>query len=379
MSIVAYAAQIPLRSHYSKTSSILMSSNIFDLHNPLLADLILKRQALIFISSSIATYYGGVLQAYLSAQPCERQPRVIVIPTGEHNKHMNTVIHVCERAHKELLGRSALFIAIGGGVLTDIVAFSASMYRRQTDCIRIGTTLVGQVDASIGIKCGVNLGAHKNLIGAYHPSTAVIVDPCFLKTLSLPHLRCGLAEIIKLGVMKDELLFNLVVGNHNELLATRFQCEYGNEIIQRAIRGMVEELECNPYEQDRRRLMDFGHTFSPYLESASSFRIQHGEAVSIDIALTSIIANLLGYLSSTDLERILTGLRQLGLPTWHSLLASPELYGSLYQIVLHRDHKLNLPLPCSVGSGTFLDGLEDLPSDIVRQAVDLLRNQSWSI
>lgn len=320
--------------------------------------------------------FGGDLLDYVKYYFPKNINNVIEISTGENNKNIEAVVKVCHQAQAAGVDRHALFVAVGGGILTDVVAFAASMFRRRTDCIKIGTTLVAQVDASIGVKCGVNLGKSKNLLGAFHLSNRVIVDHHFLTTLPSRHIRGGLAEIIKLAIVRDRSLFELVEQHYQEFLTNQVEIHSVLMVINQSIVSMVSELATNPTESKLKRAVDFGHTFSPYIESASNFQISHGEAVGIDLALTSVVAHLLGHLPLSDLQRILHILYKVGLPLFSELLTSTELYSSLHHVELHRGNRLNMPIPTSIGTCAFLEDLVQLPSPVVNEAINYLQSYS---
>ena len=363
----------------SQSYPIIRTSKIFSSSNSLLADVIGDRNFLVFISPSIDRLYRRDISNYIKHFFAIKINKPFVIPTGEKNKNIETVLKVCSLARAAGVERKTIFIGIGGGILTDIVAFAASMFRRGTDCIRIGTTLIGQVDASIGIKCGVNLGKSKNLLGAFHPSYKVIIDHHFLTTLPIRHIRCGLAEIIKLAIVRDNTLFKLVEENYQGFVENRVGTNASIVIVDRSITRMVSELATNPTEKNLKRVVDFGHTFSPHIEAASNFQISHGEAVGMDLALTCVIANKLGYLSSNSLHRILHLLKKVGLPLLDEIINPTELYSSLHHIQLHRGNMLNLPIPTSIGTCEFIDDLKQLPFSIVDDALCFLDKHSKRI
>jgi 3-dehydroquinate synthase len=300
------------------------------------------------------------------------QAGMMELAGGEVEKTLDAVARVCERAMAQELDREALLVGVGGGVCTDVVTMAASWIRRGIGHVRVPTTLLGQVDASIGIKGGVNFAGKKNYLGCFHPPRAVLVDPCFLRTLPAPQVRYGLAEIVKVGVAWDAPLFELVEGAAHAFgpggdpAAVR-------ETVWRAIVRLLDELEGNLYE-DRgyRRVADFGHTFSPMLESAAGFAVHHGDAVAVDMALSAVLAAEIGMLDRAECTRIVRLLRQLGLPVTHPLLTPERCVHALRETALHRGGSVNLVVPVAVGRAAFIASAGDVDPRALARALALL-------
>src|SRR5205823_4501971 len=160
---------------------------------------------------------------------------------------------------------------------------AASIYRRGTPYIRVPTTLVAMVDAGVGVKTGINYRGNRNRIGTYFSPLASFIDRSFLLSLPDRHLRCGMAEILKVGIARDPRLFDLIETWGAALLRDRLQSAEGEEVMRRAIDGMLAELEPNLWERSLERAMDLGHTFGPVLEASTRGDLLHGEAVALDI------------------------------------------------------------------------------------------------
>src|SRR5438874_12354437 len=215
-------------------------------------------------------------------------------------------------AFSHCLNRRVLLIAFGGGVCSDIVTLSASLIRRGIAHLRVPTTLIGQIDAGIGLKGAVNFRGKKSFVGCFHPPEQVLIDPRFLRSLPAKFLVSGLAEAIKMGIARDVPLFELLERHSLDLVSSGFEGPgaEGRAVVQRSIWAMLDELRKNPYEdQGHERLVDFGHTFSPALEAAAGFAIPHGEAVAIDMALSATIAKTMGLLAPAASERMLQLMR----------------------------------------------------------------------
>jgi 3-dehydroquinate synthetase len=334
------------------------------------------RPALVVLSPTVDRMHGDIVRSILAS--ARRRNLVHVIRTGEKNKSLENVAELLEIANDFRLSRDALFVGIGGGVLLDIVGFAASQFRRGTAHVKVGTTLVAQVDAAVGIKCGVNVGTAKNLAGAFHPPERVIVDGAFLRTVSERGIRCGLAEMVKLGVAVESTLFAGLVRNGRVLLDSDARdSDVARDLVDASIRGMVGELAANPFEHDLRRRVDLGHTISPALETATGYQLPHGEAVAVDVALSAVISNRMGFLDYVGLHSILNLFRELGIGTWHRLLEdSASVDAALDSAEAHRGGRLRLPLPLAIGDPVFVDDRQDVPQSLVRESVAQLRQES---
>ncbi|WP_316527958.1 sedoheptulose 7-phosphate cyclase [Kitasatospora brasiliensis] len=271
-------------------------------------------------------------------------------------------------------------IAIGGGVLLDVVGLAASLYRRGTPYVRIPTTLVGLVDAGVGVKTGVNYGHGKNRLGTYAPPVATFVDRSFLGTLDARHLSNGLAEILKMALIKSAELFELLEDFGPQLIEDRFQGSTptletaARQVISEAIHLMLEELQPNLWEQTLERCVDYGHTFSPTVEMEALPELLHGEAVAIDMALTTVMGRLRGDVTKYQAERVLTLMEQLRLPLWTEVLARPGILdGALADTVRHRDGQQRLPLPVGIGHHRFVNDVTPEELRIALKELDTAR------
>ncbi|MFF7635342.1 sedoheptulose 7-phosphate cyclase [Kitasatospora sp. NPDC008050] len=251
-------------------------------------------------------------------------------------------------------------IAIGGGVLLDIVGLVANLYRRGTPVVRVPTTLIGLVDAGIGVKTGVNFNGHKNRLGTYFAPSLTLLDRSFLATVERRHIANGMAEILKMALIKDAQLFNLLEEHGPRLIDQKFQggtdpADPAEQVIRLAIHGMLEELQPNLWEHTLERIVDYGHTFSPTLEMRALPALLHGEAVCIDMALTTVLGWRRGLLDTQQRDRVLGVMRALELPRHHDLLDADLLARALQDTVRHRDGEQRLPLPVGIGDAVFVN------------------------
>jgi len=343
-----------------------------DLSGPL-ASLADVHRALVVMSPTVERLYGAVIRQILEDRAI--QFAICTVPMGERRKNLRTLTRICTAAARAQLGRRDIIIAVGGGVCSDLASLAASMHRRGIDHVRIPTTLIGQVDAGIGIKGGINFRGHKNLLGCFHPPRAVIIDTAFLRTLEARHIRQGLAEILKMALIVDRRLFDALDRHGASLIESRFQAPQalGRWIVKRSIGLMLAQLQHDPYETGSlQRLVDMGHTFSPALEVASGFRLSHGEAVAVDMALTCMIAETLGLLRRSEAELFVTLLWQLGIPAFVPLLTVDLCQAAARSAIAHRGGKLHLVVPTSIGAAQFVES-EAVRPPILRIALSRLR------
>jgi 3-dehydroquinate synthase len=339
---------------------------------PALVQAVGGRRVLLVCSPTVARLYGQ--QLYHALRHENANAHYLVLDLSEANKTVDQVVSVCAAAQEVGLDRRAVLVAVGGGVVLDIVTLAASWIRRGIEHIRVPTTLIGQVDAGVGIKGAANLGPKKNYLGVFHPPSAVLVDPTFLSTLPPQHVRHGLAEIIKIALVRDDALFHLVERHASEFVSAPLSGHASvRELLWRSIAGMLEELEPNLFEdQTYERLVDFGHTFSPALEAASHYTLHHGAAVAIDMALSAAIAAESGLLPLPVRDRIIGVLARVGLPTWSPLLTQERCESALGDAARHRGGCVNLVVPTEIGRADFLRHSGEISPSLLKRALGSL-------
>lgn len=330
---------------------------------------------LVVIDSTVDRLCGDRIRAYFDHH--EVEVAVSAIRADETVKNFDTAAQVIRAIDRfEIARRREPIIAVGGGVLMDVVGLVASLYRRGTPFIRVPTTLIGLIDAGIGVKTGVNFDGKKNRLGAYFPAELTLLDKSFLVTLPRRQVSNGLAEALKMGLIKDRRLFDLLERWGplllDELLQGRTSAgeSAANEVLRRSVHSMLDELQPNLWETRLERCVDYGHTFSPTIEMRALPELLHGEAVCVDMALTTILAWQRALISAEDRDRILAVMSSLELPTWDPLLTSALLQGALEDTVRHRDGMQRLPLPVGIGAVTFV---HDVTAEELDRALTGLR------
>jgi 2-epi-5-epi-valiolone synthase len=335
-----------------------LTSHVFDLEVTALRDLVGPRPLLIGVDEAVDVLYGAKLRSY--AQRHLNTLSIIALRGGESNKGLDQVERICNAAIVAGLPRNGVMIGVGGGVVLDMVGMAAALYRRGVAFVRIPTTLLGMIDVAVGIKQAVNFRKRKNILGTFYPPLGVLNDPTFLRTSSRHDLACGAAEAIKLGVVADRDLFFLLERHLKGLLDSSFQAPLGiaREILERSQVAMMEELAPNLYEDNLRRAVDFGHSFSPTLELRSDYRLQHGEAVAIDMLLSTAIAVHRGICPSSLFDRLIALYNVAGLATIDDLCTLNVLIEALVDVKGHRGGHLNFPIPSGIGTCAFLQHVD---------------------
>ncbi|GAB4492276.1 MAG: 3-dehydroquinate synthase [Anaerolineales bacterium] len=326
----------------------------------------------VVVDSNVFRHFGEAIQSYFDYHRI--RAKIVTFPGGEEHKTIDSYLSILyELDSFPIHRRDEPILAIGGGVLTDVVGFIASTYRRSVPHIKVPTTLMGYIDASVGIKTGLNFNGHKNRLGSFEPPLRVLLDRAFLRTLPHRHILNGVCEIIKLAIIKDAGLFDLLETDGPPSVAANFQDEPGSQILNRAIGGMIEELQPNLYEENLSRRVDFGHTFSYGLETRHEAHLLHGEAVLLDILTSSMIALERGLLTEYELGRIFGLVQRLGIHLNLNLLDPTLMWDNLLERVEHRNGYQRVPMPDGIGRCVFLN---DITHQEIERAVVGLKHVS---
>ena len=304
----------------------------------------------------------ATLQASLSAAGVKSE--AIVLPPGEKTKSWAMLEHVCDRLLELGIERSDHVIALGGGVIGDLVGFACSIVKRGCRFVQIPTTLLAQVDSSVGGKTAINTAAGKNLIGAFHQPAMVLIDPDVLDTLSARQVRAGYAEVVKYGLIDDFAFFEWCEANAPALLAGDADARV--HAIAHSVAAKARIVAADEHETNGiRALLNLGHTFGHALEAEAGFsdRLLHGEGVAAGCALAFRYSVRKGICERQDAERVAAHLRAVGLPDG---LAAAGIDAPSATLVEHMKHDKKmaagtLPFLLAKGIGrTYLDKTVDL-------------------
>jgi len=250
-----------------------------------------------------------------------RELQVHLFDDAEAAKNLQTVEAIARKLVKAGADRKALLVAVGGGVVGDVAGFVAASYLRGVALVQVPTTVVAQVDSAVGGKTGVNLPEGKNLVGAFYPPRAVLVDPELLETLREREFRGGLAEVIKYGFIADAKLFRFLEKNMPRIL--KRDADALQHIIRRSIEIKADVVSRDERESGLREILNFGHTFGHALESATRYRcFQHGEAVALGMMCAALLGHEMLHTPADDVSRMIALIRQIGpFPAWPKIPA----------------------------------------------------------
>ena len=350
---------------------IIQTSDLFNINNPslLIGRNHKKGKVFVVVEKVIYELFKDQLSDYFANFQIETN--ILQFQGGEGNKSIDSFIKIFSELNKfQINRRNEPIIALGGGVLIDIVGFVASCFRRGVPHVRVPTNLMGYIDAAIGIKTGINFNNEKNRMGSFEPPTAVILDTQFFQSLDLRQIVNACGEIVKIAVSKNKDLFALLEKDGRRSIEDKFQ-NSGQQILDIAINDMLEELEPNLYEENLARVVDFGHTFSPTIEMAGVDDLLHGEAVVIDIAYSIFLSHCLGYLTYEQCERICNLIAKLDLPLWSPHVSPELLWKGLQERIYHRNGQQQLPIPDDIGHCIFLNNVS---KEDVQRAYDAYMN-----
>jgi 3-dehydroquinate synthase len=285
------------------------------------------RRAVVVTNDVVAAHWLAPLARSLDAQGVRHD--VVTVPDGEAHKSLPTLERIVTRLLELRAERGTTLVALGGGVVGDLGGFAAAVYQRGMPFVQVPTTLLAQVDSSVGGKTGVNHPLGKNMIGAFHQPRAVLIDTACLATLPPRELSAGLAEVVKYGAIRDAPFFAWLEA-HAEALRARDPAALAHAIFE-SCRNKAEVVAADEREQGERALLNFGHTFGHAIESGVGYgQWLHGEAVAAGMVIAARVSARLGRLAGPDVERLVALLRRAGLPveppamgfaTWMSLMA----------------------------------------------------------
>lgn len=378
---IEYPIQIPyqLRVYFTK--------GVFEPANPLFRDLACSRESgnrrktLLYVDQAVADANSSLIEeieTYFTHHENDLALKGIhVLPGGELIKNEEGVV---DRIYRDIesnrICRHSYVGAIGGGAILDTVGYAAATAHRGIRHFRFPTTTLGQADAGVGVKNGVNFNFKKNFVGTFAPPFAVINDLQFIATLPEVHMRNGFIEAIKVALIRDSGFFHWIEDHADEL--KRFESAALEELIYRCAKHHVAHIATSgdPFEMGSVRPLDFGHWAAHKLEQISDFELSHGEAVAIGIAIDTLYSEEMGYLDSASARRILNLLQELNFETYSDYLEKQN--GSRFPYVLEgleefREHLgglLTITLLKKIGSRF---EVHEIDTDVVLRSIQRLK------
>ena len=326
----------------------------------------------IIADTKVAKLFGD--QMVKGLKPVVNSPIWITVPAGDQNKSIEWFMRVQDALIEHQLDRQSVIVAFGGGVIGDLAGFVASTYMRGIRWIQVPTTLLAQVDASVGGKTAINHSRGKNLIGSFHQPKLVLIDVETLDSLPEREVRCGLVEIIKHGVIMDESLFELVEQNLSDLLSLKTDILI--EAIAQSCRDKAWVVENDEKERNLRATLNYGHTFGHAIETLADYhQCRHGEAVAIGMNCAAQLSVNLKLLQPTDLVRQNRLLQAVGLPLNLSDLSLGSISADDLLQTMHLDKKssrgtLKLVLAQKIGQAKIH---QDISNSEIMKAIEMCR------
>lgn len=285
---------------------------------------------------------------------------LIDFPAGEESKNLHTIHYLVKRLLENNFDRKSAIIALGGGVVGDVGGFTAAIFMRGIPYIQAPTTLLAQVDSSIGGKTAINLPEGKNIIGAFHQPKKVYIDPSLLKTLPDREFISGLAEVVKYGVIYDRSLFKYLEENSERIKSREKNALL--YIIASSCKIKKEIIEEDPWEKNKRAILNYGHTPAHALERISGYKCLHGEAVSVGMKISGWLAVRKGFWSEDEWRRQNRLLKALGLPLEMNFkIHEDELIKTFYYDKKAEDETIMFVFPKRIGEMMAINGKYKIP------------------
>lgn len=280
-----------------------------------------KRRLCLVTDSNVMTLYGREVEELL--RPHCRDISVCVIPAGEAHKNLGEIQKIYEHLIQHSLDRQDILVALGGGVTGDMTGYAAATYLRGIRFVQIPTTLLAQVDSSIGGKTGVDFEQYKNMVGAFHQPSLVYMNLSVLKTLSAEQFSCGMGEILKHGLIRSASYFDWVLC-HREKILQRSLPELVH-MVEESCKIKRQVVEADPTEKGERALLNFGHTVGHAIEKLKNFSMLHGQCVALGCLAAARISQARGFLSDKEVEQIRSACQAFDLPVSLEGLSSRDI------------------------------------------------------
>lgn len=357
---------------------VCFSENIFDKENQLLAKLLnngKKSKVFFVIDEGVVDSHPNLLTRINDYSAAFKEDFILcaqplIVPGGEQAKNEQHFFRaILDATSTHGIDRHSYIVAIGGGAVIDMVGFSAAIAHRGIRHIRIPTTVLAQNDAGIGVKNGINVYGKKNYLGTFAPPYAVINDAAFLTTLTDRDWRSGISEAIKVSLIKDPVFFQWIENNVDKFNSREMAPM--EELIYRCAELHLEHIAGkDPFESGSSRPLDFGHWAAHKLEHLTAFKVLHGEAVAIGIALDSTYSWLKGMLSEKELKRIIDLIKALGFEIYVPELSGEALLKGLEEFREHLGGELTIMLLESIGNGI---EVHEMDGELILQSVDKLK------
>ncbi|EQB40516.1 3-dehydroquinate synthase [Sulfurimonas hongkongensis] len=323
--------------------------NSYDISIDTLKKIHFDTKVAIITNPKVAGLHLSYLLSFISA----KELYIITLSDGEEYKNQESIDTILESLFNHRFNRKSMLIAFGGGVIGDMTGYAASIYQRGIDFIQIPTTLLSQVDASVGGKTGMNNAYGKNLIGAFHQPKAVFIDPYFLNTLAPREFGAGVAEMLKMAITFDKDFFEFLEDadlNDKELLA---------QAIKKAVETKASVVVKDEKEHGLRAALNYGHTFAHVIENETNYKeFLHGEAVAIGMIMANEVSLSLGLMSRDEILRVKNILQKYNLPTSYKIKNSNSFYDAFFLDKKSSDESVTFILAKAIGEVEIINNVE---------------------
>ncbi len=329
--------------------NITLPNTSYDITIDTLQTMILDKKVVVVTNPTVSALHLEYLLSKIDAKDLS----VVMVPDGEQYKTLKTIEDILEHCFNYKLNRSSVLVAFGGGVIGDMTGFAASIYQRGIDFIQIPTTLLSQVDASVGGKTGMNNKYGKNLVGAFHQPKAVYIDPFFLTTLPKREFGAGIAEIVKMAVTFNKDFFEYL---ENEDL---HNAEIIQDVIKQAVQTKANVVAQDEKEHGIRAALNYGHTFGHVIENETKYKeYLHGEAVSIGMVMANETAIKMNLMTEKEAFRVKALLQKYNLPTDYKIKDSKSFYETFYLDKKSSDSSITFIIPIGIGDVSITDKVD---------------------
>lgn len=374
----------PIQQNFEVAYSYKLYStdHVFSKSNTLLADILHSDSALarvlFVLDSSVASHHPELEQEivdYCAADiKLKLVCRPIIVPGGEQVKNDDQQVrNILEAIEREKICRHSFIIAVGGGAVIDMVGYAAAIAHRGVRLVRIPTTVLSQNDAAVGVKNSINAFGKKNFIGTFSPPYAIINDKQFLKTLDNRDWISGIAEAVKVSLIKDFAFYEYI--KSNALALNQRKIDVMEYLIYRCAQLHIEHIASgDPFESGSSRPLDFGHWAAHKLEHMTNYRLRHGEAVAKGMAIDLVYASLQGFISVKDRDDILNVLRTIGFDLEVPVCSQAEMDELLLGIEEFREHlggQLTITLLSGIGNKK---NVHDIDKPVMERAIRMLNS-----
>lgn len=374
----------PIQQNFEVSYSYKLYSteHVFSQSNTLLADILHSESALarvlFVLDSSVASHHPELEQEIIDYCAADIKLKLvcrpIIVPGGEQVKNDDQQVrNILEAIEREKICRHSFIIAVGGGAVIDMVGYAAAIAHRGVRLVRIPTTVLSQNDAAVGVKNSINAFGKKNFIGTFSPPYAIINDKQFLKTLDNRDWISGIAEAVKVSLIKDFAFYEYI--KSNALALNQRKIDVMEYLIYRCAQLHIEHIASgDPFESGSSRPLDFGHWAAHKLERMTNYRLRHGEAVAKGMAIDLVYASLQGFISVKDRDDILHVLRTIGFDLEVSVCSQAEMDELLLGIEEFREHlggQLTITLLSGIGNKK---NVHDIDKPVMERAIRMLNS-----